>query len=517
MKKNSGNIGLGLLLIGSLVAGAFGFNNYIDQNEKITELSEQVSELQEAKFGAFRPSGYTGKLLTRLTEGGSETSFNTTPCTTPDGQTITSGAIGDFIVITVNPGAANEEKISATSVSCSGTTLTWTIGNRGLSFASATTTITANKEQHAIGETVIISNDDHFTYTQYPAKDQDETITGTWTFENFPITASTTYASETVAGASELATQIEAASSTESGGTTRRLVIPASMATSTYNSATAALRVLMSGNDGFLDQGFLPTSVSKAIGFTGTTTMSRAYRAGETISGATLPVPVYASTTDGEYYATDANDANRYKFTGFAISNGTDGNTFNLQTQGIVAGFSGLTTGSKYYVQDTVGTIGTSPGTMAILVGIATSPTEILIQKGDRRALGTATFTDGGNSGQAQTSAVVTGFRPSAIRMTLIRNLPSGSGNARHHPIATGAWVNGSYIYATMGEDSDTTPGSQSEVGTSGIQIIGTDGSGEHWTITITSVTDTGFTITATQNTDSPIALGLTWEAEGEL
>ena len=101
--------------------------------------------------------------------------------------------------------------------------------------------------------------------------------------------------------------------------------------------------------------------------------------AGETINGATLPVPCYVDPDDEEWYACDANDVSKCAFRGFAVSNSTNGNPIDIQFTGIVGGFSGLTVGVKYYVQDTAGTIGTSIGTNTIPVGIAVSATEILI------------------------------------------------------------------------------------------------------------------------------------------
>ena len=103
------------------------------------------------------------------------------------------------------------------------------------------------------------------------------------------------------------------------------------------------------------------------------------YNAGETINGATLPVPVYQDTTDNEFYKCDADDTDKLNFVGFAISNGTDGNPIDIQMNGIVKGFSGLDEGEKYYVQDTAGTIGKNKGTYYILVGIAINETELLI------------------------------------------------------------------------------------------------------------------------------------------
>jgi len=99
---------------------------------------------------------------------------------------------------------------------------------------------------------------------------------------------------------------------------------------------------------------------------------------GETINGATLPVAIYQSTSDNEVYACDANDSTKLKFLGFAIENKTDGNSGKVQVAGRVGGFSGLSEGEDYFVQDDK-TIGTSKGTYTVLVGVATSTTEIKI------------------------------------------------------------------------------------------------------------------------------------------
>jgi ribosomal protein L14 len=191
----------------ALDAGIDDYRGTAGQNEALLGFLTEDSGMI---VGGFRPSGYTGKLLTRLTQGGSETTFNTTPGTAPDGTSITTAKVGDFIVLTINPGASNEEKISASAVSVSGTTATWTIINRGLSFTE-NVAVTANKKQHAIGETVIISNDDHYLSSQYPAKDENAVITGTWTFDTFPITPTVSSSTETTAGYVELATKAELA------------------------------------------------------------------------------------------------------------------------------------------------------------------------------------------------------------------------------------------------------------------------------------------------------------------
>ena len=114
---------------------------------------------------------------------------------------------------------------------------------------------------------------------------------------------------------------------------------------------------------------------------------------GETISGATTPQASFIKEADGELYACDANDTARLRFDGFVISDTTDGNPADFRGSGIVAGFSGLTPGAKYYVQDDK-TIGTSVGTYEILVGIAISATELLIMHGSGEYIGNEAFLD---------------------------------------------------------------------------------------------------------------------------
>jgi len=140
--------------------------------------------------------------------------------------------------------------------------------------------------------------------------------------------------------------------------------------------------------------------------------MDDASNAGETINGATLPVPIFIKQADGEIYACDANDQERILFDGFAITNSTNGNPISIQTSGVVPGFTGLTKGAKYYVQDAVGTIGTTPGTYKLLVGVAISATEILILKESWELIGTDVISGSNASGVASdTSAIPMGTK----------------------------------------------------------------------------------------------------------
>lgn len=120
--------------------------------------------------------------------------------------------------------------------------------------------------------------------------------------------------------------------------------------------------------------------------------------ASTTLTGLTLPQPVYiATSTDAEaggVLLADANDQDALDFVGFAVTNASSGETVYVQTDGIVDGFSSLTKGADYYVQDAVGTIGTSVGTYEVMVGTAISDTEVLMRERDWEYCGTATNTD---------------------------------------------------------------------------------------------------------------------------
>ncbi len=215
--------------------------------------------------------------------------------------------------------------------------------------------------------------------------------------------------------------------------------------------------------------------------------------AGETINGATLPVPVYQSSADGEFYATDANDNTRYRFSGFAITDGTDGNPFTLQASGVVTGFSSLTQGAKYYVQDAVGTIGTSPGTHEIYVGLAISSTSLLIQKGKQRAIGA--FTIAGNT------TITTGFRPSRISV-----YSHAFASGPHNSASSGVWISPN-SQQTVFVTEDGIEGSAND------RVAYASNASVFILISVTSVTDTGFTFNVSQN---GLSLNIVYDVEGD-
>lgn len=171
--------------------------------------------------------------------------------------------------------------------------------------------------------------------------------------------------------------------------------------------------------------------------------------AGETINGATLPVACYMDNSDDEWYACDGNDQAKLEFQGFAITNGTDGNDIDIQFEGIVSGFSALTKGAKYYIDDT-GALSTTIGTYEIYVGLAISTTEILIDKGRESAMqyiGSVGLSSGSATNYEATG---TATAPTRARFAVFTCALSGAGSFGSHSILMKVGANAgmrSYYY----------------------------------------------------------------------
>lgn len=83
--------------------------------------------------------------------------------------------------------------------------------------------------------------------------------------------------------------------------------------------------------------------------------------------------PSSSASTTNQYY-------NRYSaFIGFANASVSGNTSVTVVVGGVVSGMSGLAQGQQYYLNDTAGTIGVSPGTNTRKVGIAISTTQLLI------------------------------------------------------------------------------------------------------------------------------------------
>ena len=311
---------------------------------------------------------------------------------------------------------------------------------RGLSRTPGTTGCVASStlaQSHAGRSVFILSNSPCF-YEEYATLRNTATVTAPWIFTstglpkvyttvtdamvsvatgtlatvsyvNSVAIAGASNASMIVKGIVELATQSEAASSTAIGSTGAATVLPASMATDTPNTATRASRVLMSDMTGYLKQGWL--DLTQAFTFSGVVTMNATttmvsgvtytnqyvdYVASSTIA-VTVPVPIFVATSTNAIWASNTSIASTTDFLGFVYKSTQNNATSAVQISGVVSGFTGLTKGLPYYVQDTAGTIGTTMGTAELYVGTAVSATQLLLDRkdGNMQFLGSQTCSVG--------------------------------------------------------------------------------------------------------------------------
>jgi hypothetical protein len=166
--------------------------------------------------------------------------------------------------------------------------------------------------------------------------------------------------------------------------------------------------------------------------------------AGESIAGTPPYYPVFIKDADNKFYLSDANDTDRLQFDGFVKGNVSADATQSVQLVGIVDGFTGLDTGKLYYVQDSIGQIGTSPGTYSILVGKAISATELLIIKSSGIGLPTTGLTFG-TVYQAATSGFAIGWVADNTTNSNYAEVIGYTDNA--NPPTTVVAQNTSYIY----------------------------------------------------------------------
>ena len=292
----------------------------------------------------------------------------------------------------IEPGTSNKEIIKYTGVS--GTTLTGV--SRGLALTGSSDAAGTGKI-HAAGSTVSMTNV-HYYLEQLANKTEANTFTAEQTFEtaNINIGDGTTDENEQITAnngdASKPFVRYSAADN-------KWLI--SNNGTDTYDPQAGGSGV--TAGDGIdINAGAVTVDPTDPI-----LGLRININAGETINGATLPVAIYQNASDNEIYACDGDDTAKLSFIGFAVSNSTDGNPIQIVTNGIISGFTGLTEGSLYYVQDDK-TIGTAQGTYIVCVGRAISETQLLIDK--KRSFGTATTIESGTSYLASTDGIATAY-----------------------------------------------------------------------------------------------------------
>jgi microcystin-dependent protein len=257
-------IGAGIVGLSLIVGSVFGYTPP-PQNFAATFQTPEVRALFETT------------LASRISA--TDTSFTLTSATDIDGTSLASSTYA-FII---DEGTASEELVLAdcTATACTNAT-------RGLSGRTGTTTVTTLRSEHRRGASVKITDAPALIYVMNvlkgtqnmeglvryasgvtPASGGDltdyEFVTGL-AFNGAGVIDATAVAK----GVVELATGAEAAAST-AAGTSGNLALPASIATSTYNSATAANRVVVTGSDGKIDANFLNVPIGSLTVYASTT------------------------------------------------------------------------------------------------------------------------------------------------------------------------------------------------------------------------------------------------------
>lgn len=262
-------LGAAVVSVGLFIGSLFGY-----------QPEPQIEYLETEALGADTVLPISGQTYALAGAGisSSATSFVLTSFTIPqNGKKIQDSEMSNTFYITFEPGSRARQEIASctTVVQNADGTASFSGCVRGLSPVTPYTASTSLQFAHNGGSSVIFSNASPF-YNDFAAKANDETITGQWTFTTFPITASTSIASATTSGIAELATGDEAASSTLSGDiATSKLALHTAISTS--SAPASGNVVVVTGDDGNIDFGFLPEKVSSSTirVYTSTSTWSR--------------------------------------------------------------------------------------------------------------------------------------------------------------------------------------------------------------------------------------------------
>jgi len=333
------------------LAAEFAVWGYDCSEEKNNILEERLTDFYKESekgdvdgfIGYSVVSRYKTSLSASMTS--SQSTVPASSVTTFDGHTLTMADLGSFVFLTIEAGSNKEEIVKCTGI----TGTSWTGCTRGLAFYGTTeTAVVANQKTHNPGSSVVMSNV-HYVYEQLVDKDTSQTLQKVMIFEQHPIASSTlgtpttTYqyttkqyvdnvtnqgaatSTEDVAGISELATQVENASSTQ-WGINDPHVQQSKHATSTPYSGMTGLYDVWTENDGKISQSF----IDKTDNYDSTNAMTGRWA----FDGTTLfyATSTMATTTIRELYNTTSTISTNLTLKGVDTANLVGGSTTNAQT-----------------------------------------------------------------------------------------------------------------------------------------------------------------------------------------
>lgn len=216
---------------------------------------------QPVHLGAFSPVQGTQFYLSGAGITSTANTIQLTSFQTPDGRNLTMSMFGSTGYAALEPGTSKLEDVTFTGITQNGNgTATLTGVTRGNDFVTPYAASTTLAKAHSGGATFILSNTAGFYGGEFALLNSNQTITGQWTFNNFPLTPSTSTSTVNVAGVNQFATPAQQAASaaTSTNGTNAPLSLSSQYATSTWNSASlAANRTVIAGSLGKIDPNFI--------------------------------------------------------------------------------------------------------------------------------------------------------------------------------------------------------------------------------------------------------------------
>lgn len=509
------------------------------------------------KLGGTQPVAGFNYYLAGSGVTGSNGSITLQSLTIPQtGYLLQDSDFSNTFYITLEPGNAKKQEIAGCTTVTQNANGTATLSgcSRGLLPFSPYTASSTYAFTHAGGTTVIFSDPPQL-FNQYPAKDNNETITGQWSFSQLPTSTTSTptdpsqlitlyqfqqatstggiNASELVKGVSQLATGVQAQSGTSLGSTGARLVLPNSLSNAT---SSATILVPITNSNGKLHNSFggatsslatLDTNVLVVQNPTNATSTPTAnkipiatasgtldtwvndniqnFTTAENFAASSTALAVYAGYTDGKLYHTGATvGTSTYGFVGF-IQPGVSAATSSLiavQTAGIMNGFTGLATGTTYYLSNTSSTISATVGTFAYKIGKAVSSTALLINKGLKVANGTTSFS------ATATTTIILGFRPQKI--SIYATIATGNSFFSE---SSGGWDENNGDNCVFGTYTAGTAG----VGTSGdAWRVNDNGTSNSEIGSVVNVAETDFQLANVETGSITPSVNIFWQATAE-
>lgn len=238
-----------------------------------------------------------------------------------DGTNLVMSDFGNKGFMTLEPNAGNqEEQISFTGITQNSNGTATLEGVSNVLFISPYTETSGLAKTHPGGSLAVVSNTSGF-YNELTGKDNDETITGVWTFEAVP-------------------------------GSTAPPILGTDLTNRDY-----VLSVVSGGT----------VSFDKEV-ISGT--------AGENLSSGNA---IYLKVSDGRWYKTDADDATTVDNVQLGIAQGVGSTGVAISggvlVSGLASNLSGLSANTKYYFGNTAGGFSSSAGTIEVTAGFAISTT----------------------------------------------------------------------------------------------------------------------------------------------